>query len=100
MLIGMVLMMMMTMGEAAELDAGCAEKLNPCLQFVYSKNPPQSCCTPIQDIVVNDLSCLCFLYTNADVLQTYGLNRTLAVGVVRRCGLTVSFASCHGIGFF
>ncbi|KAK4262641.1 hypothetical protein QN277_028179 [Acacia crassicarpa] len=87
-------MVMAVVGEA-QIDAGCAQQLSPCLDFVESANPPVSCCGPIQDVVINDLSCLCFLYTNSDFLQTYGLNRTIAVGLVRRCGITVSFASCH-----
>ncbi|XP_028762734.1 lipid transfer-like protein VAS [Neltuma alba] len=89
-----VMVMMMAVGEA-EIDAGCAQSLVPCLDFLDSANPPLKCCNPLQEMVINDLSCLCYLYANTDFLQTYGLNRTISVRLVRRCGLTVSFASCQ-----
>ncbi|XP_054775944.1 non-specific lipid transfer protein GPI-anchored 7-like [Prosopis cineraria] len=81
-------------GEA-QVDTNCAQQLAPCLDFVDSANPSLVCCNPIQNMVINDLSCLCSVYSDTDFLQSLGLNRTIALRLIRRCGLTVSFASCE-----
>lgn len=66
----------------------CAEKLVGCASFLNSTTkPPASCCDPLQEAVTKELTCLCNLYNNPNLLKSFGINVTEALGLPTLCGI-------------
>ncbi|KAH7863453.1 hypothetical protein Vadar_017693 [Vaccinium darrowii] len=69
----------------------CASSLEPCVNYINGTGtPPPSCCAPLKEAVTNQSQCLCNLYANPGVLQSFGINITQATGLPARCNITAS----------
>ncbi|KAH7862134.1 hypothetical protein Vadar_000477 [Vaccinium darrowii] len=69
----------------------CASSLVPCATYINGTGtPPASCCTPLKQALTTQFQCLCNLYANPGVLQSFGINITQAIGLPARCNISAS----------
>ncbi|KAF9617154.1 hypothetical protein IFM89_034305 [Coptis chinensis] len=73
----------------------CATKLIPCVQFLNSTKPPESCCKPLGEVVTNQKACLCnFFSANTGLIQSFGVNVTQALELPKHCGVSSDTSLC------
>ncbi|XP_042374979.1 non-specific lipid transfer protein GPI-anchored 3-like [Zingiber officinale] len=67
----------------------CVAKLMPCLNFLRSPEipPAATCCIPLKSALVDDVSCLCSLFKNVDLIRSFNITQQDLVGLPPRCGL-------------
>ncbi|MQM08957.1 hypothetical protein Taro_041815 [Colocasia esculenta] len=74
----------------------CALKLIDCRSFLSTTTTPAAtCCNTIKDLVEKELTCLCGLLTNRELLKNVGVNVTQALDVPRRCGMSSGTGLCN-----
>ncbi|XP_058085853.1 non-specific lipid transfer protein GPI-anchored 9 isoform X4 [Magnolia sinica] len=74
----------------------CAAKLLPCVQYLNSTTPSETCCSSIRDAIQNDLECLCNLFNNPDFFKSLNINITQALQLPQHCGITADAKLCQG----
>ncbi|KAM7509338.1 hypothetical protein LguiA_019791 [Lonicera macranthoides] len=51
-------------------DRSCINKLLPCLSYLNgTRNPPDSCCDPLKEVIKSDPECLCRMASNDGTKQ-------------------------------
>ncbi|GLT78352.1 hypothetical protein SLA2020_498910 [Shorea laevis] len=84
----------MSLTEAQDIPT-CATKLVPCADYLNSTTtPPASCCNPIKETVANELTCLCNLYKDPNLLKSFNINVTDALRLTRNCGVSTDLSVC------
>ncbi|GKU95479.1 hypothetical protein SLEP1_g8836 [Rubroshorea leprosula] len=80
---------------ASELQTSCASDLNSSyLNSSYlnsSTIPSGHCCTAFTTAAVNELTCLCNLYNNPDVLKPFNISLPVAVQLALNCRYVCTF---------
>lgn len=83
-----------TKTEAQDLLT-CAQKLIPCQAYLNTTTTPSAdCCSNISEAVKNELTCLCSLYKDPTLLQSFNVNVTQAIQVARRCNINTDLSNC------
>ncbi|KMT12574.1 hypothetical protein BVRB_5g098180 [Beta vulgaris subsp. vulgaris] len=78
----------------------CVSELGPCGPFTNSTTvaPPTQCCQPLQNLIQNDLSCLCTVFANVELATTLMINVTEAATLPQRCNLQIDLlARCQAL---
>lgn len=98
-MVAIVLMVMigsLRVSEGQDLPA-CATNVVPCIDFLnLTTRPPASCCDPLSQAIVRQLSCLCNLYTTPSFFESYSINFTLAIRLPSLCGISTDLTTCKG----
>ncbi|XP_058734225.1 non-specific lipid transfer protein GPI-anchored 7-like [Vicia villosa] len=92
-MVAMVLIMMINTTEAQD-NTSCASNLVPCADYLNSTKPPSSCCDPLKKTVETQLTCLCNLFYSPGLLQTLNVNKTQALELAGKCGISGGLSSC------
>ncbi|KAF5478446.1 hypothetical protein F2P56_005005 [Juglans regia] len=89
---------MTTLAEAQDsANTSCAQKLVPCSSSINSNSTPAAnCCSSIQDAVINQLTCLCNLYSAPGLLQSFGITVEEALRISRACNVNTDLSKCNG----
>ncbi|KAL8103236.1 hypothetical protein AgCh_027688 [Apium graveolens] len=91
-----VVMGSVRVSEGQDLPA-CATNVVPCMNFLnLTTKPPATCCDPLSQAVVRQLSCLCNLYTTPSFFESYSINFTLAIRLPSLCGISTDLTTCIG----
>lgn len=80
-----------------QLDMSCFNQLSPCLNYLNAtRDPPDSCCDPLKDMIKSDPQCICYMISNqgAFAAQMIGINTTEAQELPGRCGEHVNPLFC------
>ncbi|XP_019160550.1 PREDICTED: lipid transfer-like protein VAS [Ipomoea nil] len=85
---------LMLTATATAQSTSCASNLVPCAEYLNSTKPPASCCDPLKETVTKELSCLCNLYKNPEVLKSLGVNITQALELPKHCGISNDVSAC------
>ncbi|KAI0499883.1 hypothetical protein KFK09_018091 [Dendrobium nobile] len=85
-----ILAMLAANAEAQATQFTCASKLIPCRNYLNSTNPPEECCKPLKDAVTNELTCLCYIFKNPEILKGLGVDINQAIKLPFYCGITNS----------
>ncbi|WCJ40265.1 Bifunctional inhibitor/lipid-transfer protein/seed storage 2S albumin superfamily protein [Euphorbia peplus] len=89
------------MGESRGQDTSCINQLVPCLNYLNgTKDVPDSCCDPLENIVKSNPQCLCSMISNqaSTAAEMAGINISHAQMLPARCGLRVNPLSCLTTG--
>nr|GME00451.1 lipid transfer-like protein VAS [Ipomoea batatas] len=86
---------LMLTATATAQSTSCANNLIPCAAYLNSTKPPASCCDPLKETVTKELSCLCNLYKNPEVLKSLGVNITQALELPKHCGISNDVSACN-----
>ncbi|EOA36729.1 hypothetical protein CARUB_v10012497mg [Capsella rubella] len=86
-------------GGAAGGDAHampCIQKLMPCQPYLHSASPPPppTCCMPLREIVEKDVTCLCSVFNNVDMLKSLNLTKENALVLPTACGAKADVSQC------
>ncbi|XP_061357788.1 non-specific lipid transfer protein GPI-anchored 8-like [Gastrolobium bilobum] len=96
-MMGWVLMMgiisVISIGDAQTVPP-CAHQLSPCLDYMNSTNPPDTCCNPLKSIDVTHKICFCQLGFTPGVLEGFGTNTAQALRVLHSCGINFDVSIC------
>lgn len=81
-------------GDAHSLP--CIQKLMPCQPYLHSvkPQPPPTCCLPLREIVENDVTCLCAVFNNVDMLKSLNLTKENALDLPNACGAKADVSLC------
>ncbi|VVA91753.1 unnamed protein product [Arabis nemorensis] len=81
-------------GDAHSLP--CIQKLMPCQPYLHSATPPPppTCCMPLREIVENDVTCLCAVFNNVDMLKSLNLTKDNALVLPNACGAKADVSKC------
>ncbi|OMP02199.1 hypothetical protein CCACVL1_02883 [Corchorus capsularis] len=92
-----VLAILGTMATVTDAQPACASKLTPCFPFLNNATakPTKDCCDPIKDAVANDLTCLCNIYNDPNLLQALNITVAAALRISSECGITQGLSSCN-----
>ncbi|KAM7512649.1 hypothetical protein LguiB_011524 [Lonicera macranthoides] len=92
------LLMLVREGRAQQRqDRSCINKLLPCLSYLNgTRNPPDSCCDPLKEVIKSDPECLCRMASNDGTKQAEnaGINVNEAQQLPGSCGQNVNPISC------
>ncbi|KFK43990.1 hypothetical protein AALP_AA1G200500 [Arabis alpina] len=82
-------------GDAHSLP--CIQKLMPCQPYLHSATPPPppTCCMPLREIVENDVTCLCAVFNNVDMLKSLNLTKDNALLLPKACGANADVSKCR-----
>lgn len=74
----------------------CIQKLMPCQPYLHSVTPPPppSCCLPLREIVTSDVTCLCSVFNNVDMLKSLNLTKENALVLPNACGAKADVSQC------
>ncbi|KAG2242967.1 hypothetical protein Bca4012_053995 [Brassica carinata] len=74
----------------------CIQKLMPCQAYLHSATPPPpaSCCMPLKQIVETDVTCLCSVFNNVDMLRSLNLTKENALVLPKACGANADVSQC------
>ncbi|CAH2037026.1 unnamed protein product [Thlaspi arvense] len=74
----------------------CIQKLMPCQPYLHSATPPPppSCCVPLKEIVETDVTCLCSVFNNVDMLKSLNLTKENALVLPKACGADADVSQC------
>ncbi|KAJ4866459.1 Bifunctional inhibitor/lipid-transfer protein/seed storage 2S albumin superfamily protein [Raphanus sativus] len=74
----------------------CIQKLMPCQPYLHSSAPlpPASCCMPLKEIVETDVTCLCSVFNNVDMLRSLNLTKENALVLPKACGANADVSQC------
>nr|GMD52028.1 lipid transfer-like protein VAS [Ipomoea batatas] len=86
---------LMLTATATAQSISCAINLIPCAAYLNSTKPPASCCDALKESVTKELSCLCNLYNNPEVLKSLGVNITEALQLPKHCGISNDVSACN-----
>ncbi|CAL5057487.1 unnamed protein product [Urochloa decumbens] len=83
-------------GSAGAPDGGvpehlpCLEELLPCTAYLKTtSHPSATCCTAMHNAAADDMTCLCQLFAEPDILSTFNVTRDQMFRLPARCGLPV-----------
>ncbi|KAI3949824.1 hypothetical protein MKW92_046218 [Papaver armeniacum] len=80
---------------AEEISAQeCASALVPCVAYLNSTKPPESCCKPLRETIMTQRKCLCDLFADKNLLPSMGINVTQALLVPKNCGVSSDTSLC------
>ncbi|KAK4748555.1 hypothetical protein SAY87_015141 [Trapa incisa] len=66
----------------------CAQKLEPCVQYLNgTSTPSEACCSPLREMVANEKACLCTVYKTPGFLASLGVNSTQVAALAMSCGV-------------
>ncbi|XP_031484518.1 non-specific lipid transfer protein GPI-anchored 7-like [Nymphaea colorata] len=73
-----------------------APSLQGCLEAVGdpTKKPSSDCCKGVNNVVKNQLKCLCTLYNNPSAVSSYGLNMTRVLEIPTLCKVPADVSLC------
>lgn len=75
----------------------CAMNLIPCADYLNATTkPPSTCCDPLKEAVTKELSCLCNLFKDQNLLKSFNINVTQAMNLPRLCGISGGTNACNG----
>ncbi|GKU95481.1 hypothetical protein SLEP1_g8838 [Rubroshorea leprosula] len=90
----LVLAATMSLTEAQNIPS-CASSLTPCASYLNTNTTPGTdCCNAIKDAVANQLTCLCNLYNDPEVLKLFNISLPAALQLSRNCGVNNSLSGC------
>lgn len=75
----------------------CMNNLQPCLNYLSNnRNPPDTCCRPLDYVVKSMPECLCSMMTiqGSNQAEQAGINVTHAQTLPGRCGLRINPLGC------
>nr|XP_048330504.1 non-specific lipid transfer protein GPI-anchored 3-like isoform X2 [Ziziphus jujuba var. spinosa] len=73
----------------------CFQKLLPCQAYLKSPDsPPESCCTPLKDMISGDMDCLCQVFNNPDLLKNLNVTQDQALKLPKACGAQADISIC------
>ncbi|XP_010537503.1 PREDICTED: protein YLS3 [Tarenaya hassleriana] len=73
----------------------CIQRLMPCQPYIHSQNPPPpTCCVPLKEILDNDVTCLCSVFNNPDMLRSLNLTKSNALDLPKACGADADVSRC------
>nr|KYP67200.1 hypothetical protein KK1_013523 [Cajanus cajan] len=72
----------------------CARQLSPCIDFMNSTKPPDTCCNPAKDVYASHKTCFCQLALTPGILEGLGTTTDQAVQLLHLCGLNFTVTSC------
>ncbi|XP_047173926.1 non-specific lipid transfer protein GPI-anchored 9-like [Vigna umbellata] len=73
----------------------CLTPLSPCINFLNSTDPPQTCCNPIKEMNAAQNSCFCELaLTPPGALEALGITIPQALQLAQSCGVNFKITSC------
>ncbi|KAL1214323.1 Non-specific lipid transfer protein GPI-anchored 3 [Cardamine amara subsp. amara] len=74
----------------------CIQKLMPCQPYLHTVTPPPppSCCLPLREIVTSDVTCLCSVFNNVDMLKSLNLTKENALVLPNACGAKADVSQC------
>ncbi|CAN8312470.1 unnamed protein product [Cochlearia groenlandica] len=74
----------------------CIQKLMPCQPYLHAATPPipASCCVPLNEIVEKDVTCLCSVFNNVDMLKSLNLTKANALVLPKACGANADVSQC------
>ncbi|XP_021855964.1 non-specific lipid transfer protein GPI-anchored 9-like [Spinacia oleracea] len=78
----------------------CVTELHPCGPFINSTTaePPFECCQPLGTVIQNDLSCLCSVFSNVELIQSLSVNVSEAITLPERCSIPFDLvAQCQAL---
>ncbi|KAJ4846542.1 hypothetical protein Tsubulata_013544 [Turnera subulata] len=96
----MVVLFMATTTSFTEAQdvLSCAQNLIPCQPYLNETvTPPANCCNPIKEAVTKDLTCLCNLYNDPNLLASLNVNVTQAIELTGRCNIPADISQCKGV---
>ncbi|XP_027362605.1 uncharacterized protein LOC113870210 [Abrus precatorius] len=71
----------------------CAVELSPCIEYMNSTNPPDTCCNPIKEIDATQKTCFCELGLTPGVLEGLGTTTAQAVQLLHSCGVNFNITT-------
>ncbi|ESQ34976.1 hypothetical protein EUTSA_v10008878mg [Eutrema salsugineum] len=83
-------------GGADAHSMPCIQKLMPCQPYLHSATPPPppTCCMPLKEIVETDVTCLCSVFNNVDMLKSLNLTKENALVLPKACGANADVSQC------
>ncbi|KAL5728155.1 hypothetical protein ACHQM5_001270 [Ranunculus cassubicifolius] len=96
-ILALALALATSMVVSAQNVPDCAANLIPCASYLNSTKPPESCCKPLRDTVATQRDCLCNLYSNPGLIQSFGINMTQALGLPKYCGVSADLTLCNKV---
>jgi len=74
----------------------CWKQLSPCLYFMNSTKPPQTCCNPIKEINATQKSCFCQIASTPGIFEGLGITASQAIHLLQLCGVNFKTTTCKG----
>ncbi|KMT12575.1 hypothetical protein BVRB_5g098190 [Beta vulgaris subsp. vulgaris] len=72
--------------QSQEGIPNCATKLAPCFSYLNGTIKPSiDCCNPLKEVVKTERPCLCSIYNNPALIQTFHINVTQALNLITLC---------------
>ncbi|KAK7406225.1 hypothetical protein VNO78_07845 [Psophocarpus tetragonolobus] len=97
----MLMLMLMLMSWVLVLGRGkgqtiplCAVELSPCIKYLNSTKPPDTCCDPIKEINGTQETCFCELALSPGILEGLGTTTTQALQLAHLCGVNFTITTC------
>ncbi|KAL6004884.1 hypothetical protein ACLOJK_005441 [Asimina triloba] len=81
--------------SAQNSETTCASSLVPCAAYLNSSSPSAECCTAIKNAVSTQLTCLCKLFSNKEILKNFNVNVTQALELPKHCGVSADLSACN-----
>ncbi|CAJ1928320.1 unnamed protein product [Sphenostylis stenocarpa] len=78
----------------------CARRLSPCIDFMNSTNPPQTCCDPVKEVNTTQKTCFCQVALSPGMLEGIGITTAQAVQLLQSCGVDFKITNCEGKPLF
>ncbi|KAK4280678.1 hypothetical protein QN277_012269 [Acacia crassicarpa] len=75
----------------------CMQKLIPCKSFFnisVTEQPPESCCSPLKEMVSDDFECLCRFYKDPQILKSLNVSRHDALHLPKACHIRLRLSKC------
>ncbi|XAR54315.1 hypothetical protein NMG60_11029384 [Bertholletia excelsa] len=95
--IAVTFVLVMTGPAVRAQDRSCVNQLVPCLNYLNgTRDPPDSCCSPLKNVIRNNPECLCSLIglKGTRDAERAGINITLAQQLPGRCGQRINPIGC------
>ncbi|KAE8678031.1 Translationally-controlled tumor protein [Hibiscus syriacus] len=75
----------------------CAQSLIPCAPYLTNTSaPPQDdCCNPIREAVRTQFTCLCSLFNDPTLLNSFNVSVPDALRIARDCGVNANLSDCN-----
>merc|ERR1719499_980621 len=73
------------------------QKLIPCKSYLNvsaTEQPPESCCSPLKEMVSDDFECLCRFYKDPQILQSLNVTRHDALQLPKACHVRLRLSKC------
>ncbi|KAK3429054.1 hypothetical protein EUGRSUZ_E00466 [Eucalyptus grandis] len=75
----------------------CVSKLTDCAAYLNTTTtPPDTCCTPLKEVVNTQLTCLCNVLKSPGLLISMGIDVQKALQLTTRCGVSTDTSKCNG----